>query len=109
MDELVDALTQRRHVVGILISHSVSLTEVTGRGDVLCHHQALAGGTLLQTLELAEDGTSAIVEQEDAQTAVDIAVPEGVLVVEETEIAQDAEYLLLFLGIWMMIFREMDG
>ena len=67
MDEPVDALTQRRHVVGILISHSVSLTEVTGRGDVLCHHQALAGGTLLQSLELAEDGTSPIVEQEDAQ------------------------------------------
>lgn len=65
---------------------------------MFCHHEVFSGCTFLQAFELAEDGTTAIIEYDDAETAVEVLVPEGILVVEETQIAQDTEYLLLFLA-----------
>lgn len=66
---------------------------------MLSHHQFLARSTLLQSLELGKDGSAAIIQQQDAKTAIEILIPKSILIVEETQVAQYAEYLLLALGI----------
>ena len=75
---------------------------------MLSHHQFFARSTLLQSLELGKDGSAAIVQQQDAKAAIEILIPESILIVEETQVAQYAEYLLLALGIRMMILRKID-
>lgn len=66
---------------------------------MLSHHQFLARSTLLQSLELGKDSSTTIIQQQDAKTAIEILIPESILIVEETQVAQHAEYLLLALGI----------
>ena len=73
---------------------------------MLSHHQFFARSTLLQSLELGKDSSAAIVQQQDAKAAIEILIPESILIVEETQVAQYAEYLLLALGIRMMILRN---
>ena len=75
---------------------------------MLCHHQFLARSTLLQSLELGKDGSAAIIQEQDAKTAIEILIPEGILIEKKTQIAQNAENLLLASGIRMMIFRKID-
>ena len=75
---------------------------------MLSHHQFLACSTFLQSLELGKDGSAAIIQEQDAKSAIEILIPEGILIVEETQVAQHAENLLLAPGIRMMIFRKID-
>ena len=75
---------------------------------MLSHHQFFTRSTLLQSLELGKDGSAAIVQQQDAKASIEILIPESILIVEETQVAQYAEYLLLALGIRMMILRKID-
>ena len=45
--------------------------------------------TLFQTRQHVEDTTAPIVEQKDAQVTTQVLVPQGVLIVEETQVADD--------------------
>jgi hypothetical protein len=56
-----------------------------------CSDIWIASRTLFQASEHVEDTALAIVQQEDAQIATQVLVPQGVLVVEETEVAYDAD------------------
>ena len=54
---------------------------------MLSHHQFLARSTLLQSLELGKDSSTTIIQQQDAKTAIEILIPESILIVEETQVA----------------------
>ena len=58
-------------------------------------HETDAGRTLFQAGQLIEDATLAIVEQQDAEIALEIRIPQGVLIVEETEVADDTKDVLV--------------
>ena len=55
-----------------------------------CHH-VVSSRTVLQTRQRAEDATRAVVEEKDAQTAVEVSVPQRVLVIKETEVSDYAD------------------
>ena len=53
--------------------------------------ETVAGRTLLQAGQLAEDAATTVVQQKDTEIAAQVLVPQGVLVVEEAEVTDDAK------------------
>ena len=49
----------------------------------------------LESWQLREDATTAVVEQQDTQVATQIAVPQGILVIEETQVTCHAQHTLI--------------
>ena len=83
------------HIRSLQIAHTVLLADALGRSMVLGGNERVAGSALLQTRQHVEDAALAIVQQQDAQVATQVLVPQRVLVVEETEVANDAEHRLV--------------
>ena len=83
------------HIGGLEILHVVLLADTLGGGVVLSSDELIASGTLFQTSQQVEDTALAIVEQKDAEVTAEILIPEGILVVEETQITNDAEDVFL--------------
>ena len=77
--------------VGSEIDDMVLTTDALGRGLVLGCYDLIAGRTGLESWQHVEDATTAIVEQEDAEVLTQVLIPQGILIVEETEVANDAE------------------
>ena len=78
------------HVGSRQIYDIVLTANAFSRGVVLSRHVSIAGRTLLQTWQEVEDATTAVVEQEDAEIAPQVLVPQRILIVEETQVANDA-------------------
>ena len=79
------------HILGFKIDNIVLLADTLGRGVVLSRDELITDRTLFQAREHIEDTTLAIVKQEDTEVAFQILVPKCILVVEETQVANDAE------------------
>lgn len=63
-----------------------------GRGVVATSHKAVGRRTLVEIRKRVEDGAVAIVQQQDAQVkAWHKRIPQRILVVKETEVADNAE------------------
>ena len=75
-----------------LIVDVVLMADALGGGVMGGSDETRAGRALFESLELLEDGSSAVVEQQDAQVARELLVPECVLIVEEAEVANKAKY-----------------
>ena len=82
--KVVIVLKLNRHIV-----HTILLTYATGRNLMLCHDETVLSGTIFESLKLREDASAMAVEQKDAEVGTFEIVPEGVLVIEETEVARD--------------------
>ena len=54
-------------------------------------HELVTGRALLQTFKHVEDTALAIIQQKDTEIAAQVLVPEGILVVKETEVANNTE------------------
>ena len=63
--------------------------DTLGTGVMLGSHEAVACRTLLQAWQHVEDATLAVVEQEDTEITLQVLVPQGILIVEETQVAND--------------------
>ena len=81
----MNSVLQMLHVGYLHVGDVVLAADALSTGMVLSSHQPVAGRTLLQSWQHVKDSPLAIVEQEDAQVATQVLVPQGVLVVEETE------------------------
>jgi len=90
-DEQAEALLQLGKSGGLLIVDVVLAADAFGGGLVAPGHEGVADGTLGEAGQLVEDGSVSVVQQQDAQVAAQVGVPQGVLVVEEAEVADDAE------------------
>ena len=68
------------------------LADALGGGVVSSCDKGRMGSTLTEALQVVEDSSVAVVQQQDAQvqTRKD-RVPQRILVVEEAEVADDAE------------------
>ena len=95
MDKGGYALLHFLHVRSFEIVHMVLHTDSFGRSMVLCCNEPVAGRALLQSWQHIEDAAPAVIQQQDAQVAAKVLVPQGILVVEETEVANDAEHLVV--------------
>ena len=84
--QLLDALLHPLHIMSRQVHHIVLLADTLRRSMMLRHHQVFPGCALPQAIKLTEDGTATIVEHDDAKLAIQVLIPEGVLVVEETQI-----------------------
>ena len=58
---------------------------------VLCSYKLIAGRTLFQAFQQIKNAALAVVKQQDAEIAAQILVPQGVLVIEKTQVANDTE------------------
>ena len=79
------------HILGFEIDNIVLLADTLGRGVVLSRDELITDRALFQAWEHIEDTTLSIVKQEDTEVAFQILVPEGILIVEETQVPNDAE------------------
>ena len=77
--------------IGSEIDDLVLAADALGRGLVLGSHDLIAGWTGLESWQHVEDAATAVVEQEDAEILTQVLIPKGILIVEETEVANDAE------------------
>ena len=80
-----------RHVRSLEIGDVVLAADALGGGAVGGGDEAVARRTLVEAWQGVKNGTVTVVQQEDAEAAAEVLVPQGVLVVEETEVADDAE------------------
>ena len=83
------------YVLGLEVDEVVLLANTFGRGVMGCGNKAVAGWTLFQARETIEDATTAIVQQENTEITPKVLVPQRILVVEETQVADDTEDLLV--------------
>ena len=83
------------HVGGLEIDDIVLLANALGRGVMLSSDKLITGRTLFETSQQIEDAALAVVQQEDAEIASEVLVPQGVLIVEETQVANDAINILI--------------
>ena len=60
-----------------------------------CGDKGIAGRTLLQTRQHVEDAAPTIVEQEDTQITTQVLIPQGILIVEETQVANDTKHPII--------------
>ncbi len=85
--EPVDALLHLLHILCLTIVDSVLLADTFCVGVMLRSHVFVACRTLFQPWQHVEDDTLAIVHQEYAQVASQVLVPQRILVIEETQVA----------------------
>lgn len=83
------------HVGGLEILYVVLLADALGRGVMLSSDKLVMGGTLFETFQQIENAALAVVEKEDTEVAPEVLVPKSVLVVKETQVADDAEYRIV--------------
>ena len=81
-----------RHIRSLQIDDVILSADALGCGMVCGGNILVTGRTLLQTGQHVEDATLAVVQQQDAQVAPQVLVPQGILIVEETEVTNDAEH-----------------
>ena len=93
--EGVDALLHLWFVLGFQVDDVVLAADALGGGGVGTSHEVVGNGALRQARKHAEDATATVVEQEDAQVATKVLIPQGVLVVEEAKVADDTEQLFV--------------
>ena len=58
---------------------------------MLGRDELITGRTLLQALQHIKDATSPIIQQQDAEVTAKVLVPQGILVIEEAQVADNAE------------------
>ena len=80
--------------IGSEIDNLVLTTDALGRSLMLSGYDLIAGRTGLESWQHVEDATPTIVEQEDAEVLTQVLIPQGILIVEETEIADDAKHAI---------------
>ena len=90
-DQADERRLQLRCVADGHIADAVLAADAFGRRRMTGGDEPVAGRTETESLQLTEDAPSPIVEQEDAQVAPQLLLPERILVVEEAEVAHDAE------------------
>ena len=90
-----DALLHFFRVGSLQVVHMMLHADALSGGMMLGSYQLVAGRTLVEAWQHVEDAALAIVQQQDAQVAAQVLVPQGILVVEEAEVANDAEHLLV--------------
>ncbi len=93
--EGVDALLHLWFVLGFQVDDVILTADALGGGGVGTSHEVVGNGTLRQARKHAEDAAATVVEQEDAEVSAKILVPQGILVVEEAKVADDAEHLFV--------------
>ena len=86
------SVTERRHVARTKVFHPITAANALGRSVMGAHDAAERPRATVAYGQLAEDAAPAIVEQQNAQIASQTTVPERIAVVEETEVADDAEH-----------------
>ena len=78
--------------IGSEIDDTVLTTDALGRGLMLSGYDLVAGRTGLESWQHVEDAAPTIVEQEDAEVLTQVLIPQGILIVEETEVADDTKH-----------------
>ena len=62
---------------------------------MLSSNELVSGRTLLQALQHIEDAALAVVQQQNAEITTKVLVPQGIAIIEEAEVANDAEDLFV--------------
>ena len=96
---LLDENGQQRRAIGRrssrMIGNIVCGADALGRSVVRAHHERFAGVARTQSRKLAEDGTSTVVEQQNTQVAAEMLIPQRIVIVEETEVADDTKHVII--------------
>ena len=83
------------HVGGLEIGDVVLTTDTLSCGGVGSSDETVTGRALTETGQGVEDGAMTVVQQENTEIASQVLIPQGVLVVEEAEVTNDAKNLLV--------------
>ena len=83
---------QLLYVGGHLAADATLQADALGGGVVCSCYKGRVGSTLIEVGQVVENGSVAVVQQKDAQVqGRQERVPQRILVVEEAEVAYDAE------------------
>ena len=83
------------HVRSLQIGNVILLADALGRCVVFCCDELVAGRTLTQARQHVEDASFAVVQQQDTEVSAQVLVPQGILVVEEAQVTNDAEHFVV--------------
>ena len=96
---LLDENGQQRRAIdrrsSRMIGNIVCGADALGRSVVRAHYERLAGVARTQSRKFAEDGTSTVVEQQNTQVTTEMLIPQRIVIVEETEVADDAKHIII--------------
>ena len=73
----------------------ILLADTFGSGMMLCSHVFVASWTIFQTRQHIKYAALTIIQKEDTQVAAQILIPQGILIIEETQVANHTEYLAI--------------
>lgn len=90
-----DAAVQVLAAMGCSIFHAMLVAAATGMGHVSGGNHLVTSWRSLKSWQLREDASTAVVEQQDAQVAPQIAIPQRILIIEEAQVACHAQHTLI--------------
>ena len=82
---------QLLHGGDLAVAHIMLAADALGGGGMGASNVSVGGGTVSEAWQVVEDGATPVVEQQDAQVATEILVPQRILVVKEAKVANDAK------------------
>ena len=92
MCEPSDAIGKLGSLMHCSVCHTVLLACALGRRIMTRHDHAIKRWTVLKLSESSEYSTATVVEQQYPEVAAQVAMPQGIDIIEEAQVANDAVY-----------------